>query len=243
MAKLPAIQFYPGDWKKDAGVQALDLHDRGAWLEILMLMHDSDDRGKLLLNGKPMPDAAIARILGLDEARWKQTRSNLEAYGVVSIDEETGALLCRRMVRDEALRQVRAEAGAKGGAVSRPPARSKPEAKSKQEVPPSVSSSSSVAVSPSKKKTGASSVPIPDALAGNGFAEKWGEWLTYRSEKRKPVSEVAARKQLAQLSKDPRTAAAAIDQSIANDWQGLFPEKVRGKKADEPVDWSKEQGA
>jgi hypothetical protein len=167
----------------------------------------------------------------------------LEAYGVASIDGETGALMCRRMVRDEALRQVRAEAGAKGGAVSRPPARSKPEAKSKQEVPPSVSSSSSVAVSPSKRQTGASSVPIPEALAGNGFAEKWGEWLSYRSEKRKPVSEVAARKQLAQLSKDPSTAAAAIDQSIANDWQGLFPEKVRGKKADEPVDWSKEQGA
>ena len=29
--KLPAIQFYPGDWHKDQGVQALDLTQRGAW--------------------------------------------------------------------------------------------------------------------------------------------------------------------------------------------------------------------
>ena len=28
--KLPAIQFYPGDWHKDQGVQALDLLQRGA---------------------------------------------------------------------------------------------------------------------------------------------------------------------------------------------------------------------
>ena len=31
--KLPAIQFYSGDWHKDQGVQALDLAQRGAWFE------------------------------------------------------------------------------------------------------------------------------------------------------------------------------------------------------------------
>ncbi|GAA3973832.1 hypothetical protein [Hymenobacter antarcticus] len=40
--KLPAIQFYPGDWHKDQGVQALDLAQRGAWFELLLMMHDSD---------------------------------------------------------------------------------------------------------------------------------------------------------------------------------------------------------
>ena len=61
--KLPAIQFYPGDWHKDQGVQALDLLQRGAWFELLLMMHDSDERGVLLVNGQPMPDAVIARSL------------------------------------------------------------------------------------------------------------------------------------------------------------------------------------
>ncbi|WBO85238.1 PD-(D/E)XK nuclease-like domain-containing protein [Hymenobacter yonginensis] len=43
--KLPAIQFYPGDWHKDQGVQALDLAQRGAWFKLLLMMHDSDERG------------------------------------------------------------------------------------------------------------------------------------------------------------------------------------------------------
>ena len=76
LCKLPALQMYVGDWKKDAGVQALNHHEKGVWLEVLFLMHDSPDRGKLLLpNGLAMPDVAIAKNLGLTEAEWKQTRS------------------------------------------------------------------------------------------------------------------------------------------------------------------------
>ena len=115
--KLPAMQFYPGDWRKDPAVQALDYHDKGVWLEVLFLMWESEDRGKLLLNGQPMPDEATARILGLPEAEWKQARSRLLSYGVASIDPETGALMNRRMVRDEVTRRAKAEAGRKGGLV------------------------------------------------------------------------------------------------------------------------------
>ena len=49
--KLPAMQFYPGDWRKDIGVQSLSFHDRGVWFEMLMLMHGSERRGVLVLNG------------------------------------------------------------------------------------------------------------------------------------------------------------------------------------------------
>jgi len=40
-----------------------------------MLMHESERRGELLLNGEPIPDDALARILGLDVAKLKQTSS------------------------------------------------------------------------------------------------------------------------------------------------------------------------
>lgn len=113
--KLPAIQFYPGDWHKDQGVQALDLMQRGAWFELLLMMHDSDERGVLLVNGTPMPDAVIARRLGLDNQTANQILTTLLSYGVASRRTADGALFCRRMVKDEKLRQVRTEAGRKGG--------------------------------------------------------------------------------------------------------------------------------
>lgn len=113
--KLPAFQLYPGDWRKDPGVQALDFEYRGVWFELLLLMHESDQRGKLLLNGKAMPDEAIARLLGLDKQKFSKIKSTLLDYGVASICEETGALINRRMVRDEEIRQKRREAGKKGG--------------------------------------------------------------------------------------------------------------------------------
>ena len=115
MNKQPAFQFYPGDWRKDPGVQALDYEYRGIWLEILLLMHESEERGKLLLNGNPMPDEALARLLGLDKQKVNQAITTLLEYGVASRCPETGALMNRRMYRDEQIRQKRRQAGQKGG--------------------------------------------------------------------------------------------------------------------------------
>ena len=60
--RLPAFQFYPADWRKDPGVQSLDYETRGIWWEIICLLHESDERGVLLLNGKPMPEDALCRL-------------------------------------------------------------------------------------------------------------------------------------------------------------------------------------
>lgn len=113
--KLPAIQFYPGDWHKDQGVQSLDLMQRGAWFEMLLMMHDSDERGVLLVNGQPMPEPVLARRLGLDNQTANQILTSLFAFGVASRRETDGAIYCRRMVKDEYIRQIRADAGKKGG--------------------------------------------------------------------------------------------------------------------------------
>lgn len=143
--KLPSLQFYPGDWRKDPGVQALSFHDRGVWFEILCLMHESDQRGKLLLNGLAMPDEALARLLGLDNQNLTTTLSTLLTYGVASRDEETGALICRRMVRDENLRQIRRTSGLMGGNPAL--LKQNPTTQLKQIPTPSSSSSSSTSVS------------------------------------------------------------------------------------------------
>lgn len=113
--KLPAIQFYTGDWRKDPGIQALDFESRGVWFEILCLMNESEQRGKLTLKGEAMPTEALARILGISVKLLETVTEKLLKYGVASRETETGVLFNRRMVRDEQTRKKRAEAGKLGG--------------------------------------------------------------------------------------------------------------------------------
>jgi hypothetical protein len=144
-SKLPAMMWYPGDWRKDVGVQSLTFHDRGVWFEILNLMHGSEQRGMLILNGAAMSEEALARLLGLDKQNLTSTLTTLLTSGVASRDDETGALMCRRMVRDENLRQIRIEAGKKGGNPVL--VKQKSTTRLKQESTPSVSSSTSSSTS------------------------------------------------------------------------------------------------
>lgn len=156
--KLPAMQWYPGDWRKDVGVQSLSYHDRGVWFEILNLMHESECRGVLLLNGAAMSDDALARLLGLDNQILTTTLTNLLTSGVASRDGETGALMNRRMVRDENLRNIRSKAGKTGG---NPVLLNQKSTTPVKQIPtPSSSSSSSSSISDSKPSASTSSTAV-----------------------------------------------------------------------------------
>ena len=57
----------------------------------------------------------------------------------------------------------------------------------------------------------------------------WDEWVAYRQEQKKPVSERSAKMSLKELEKMGVTRAiAAINHSIANGWQGIFEPKGNG---------------
>jgi hypothetical protein len=169
--KMPAFQFYPADWRKDPGVQALDFHDRGVWFEILCIMHESSERGVLLLNGRPMPEPALARMLGLDNQTLNQTLTNLLTYGVASQREQDGALYSRRMVKDENLCQVRREAGKKGGNPNL--VKQNPTTGDNQISTPSSSTSSSISssIKPSLRSGGGRDELGPDEVMALQLAE------------------------------------------------------------------------
>ncbi len=155
--KLPAIQFYPGDWKRDPGIQSLGYFDRGVWLEILFLMHESSERGVLLLNGRPMSEQALANCLGLDKQILTTTLATLVENGVASRRDD-GALVNRRMLRDEYIRQQRTKAGEKGGN----PALLKQKTTTQDNQIPTPSSSSSSSSSDTKED------PIGSSLEQKG---------------------------------------------------------------------------
>lgn len=115
MNKLPALQFYPGDWRRDPGVQSLTFEERGIWIELLFLMHESEQRGKLVLNGRAASTDRLARMLHIDPEKLETVIETLLDLGVASRCPETGALMNRRMVRDEAILAKRRAAGRLGG--------------------------------------------------------------------------------------------------------------------------------
>jgi len=114
MGKLPAFQFYPADWRKDPGIGALSYEQRGIWFEMLCIMHESESRGYLQINGKKIEINVLSRILGLNKQKLSKAIATFIEFKVCSIDDN-GVIYSRRMVKDEHIRQVRAEAGKKGG--------------------------------------------------------------------------------------------------------------------------------
>lgn len=112
--KLPYMPFYHGDWKKDIGVQALSFHDRAVWFEMLMLMHESEQRGLLILNNQPMSHDLIAKLINLDNQIFKTSLQNIIDNGVCGVRED-GTIYSRKMVRDEELSAKRTISGLKGG--------------------------------------------------------------------------------------------------------------------------------
>ena len=115
MAKLPSFQFYPGDWLKDPDLRICSLAAKGLLIDMLCYMHESQERGVLLVRGKPLSDVHIARLFGGGDTR--EALAELIDNGVI-VRREDGALYSKRMVRDEHIRQERTKAGAQGGKAS-----------------------------------------------------------------------------------------------------------------------------
>jgi hypothetical protein len=154
--KRPAFQFYPADWRKDPALSTCSLAARGLWVEMLCIAHESETYGVLSIAGNPMTVQQIARGVGESPATVAKLISELEASKVFSRDEK-GRIYSRRMVRDERLRNIRAEAGRLGGNPDL--LGKKVKQNDKQKLTPS--SSSSTSVYSVANATGAAAPPAP----------------------------------------------------------------------------------
>jgi hypothetical protein len=112
--KRPASQYYWGDWWKDKGLHSCSLTARGLWHEMNCLMHEGEPYGHLTLNGKPMTPQQLANQCRISTAQCTKLLQELENAGVFSKYPDLGTIISRRMVRDEQIRQARAEGGKAG---------------------------------------------------------------------------------------------------------------------------------
>jgi hypothetical protein len=82
---------------------------------------------------------------------------------------------------------------------------------------------------------------VPINLIFEVFGEAWDDFVDHRKQIRKPLTELAAKKLLQILSEmSPVDAVTAINNSIANGWQGIFEPKASNPKksasGDKPLD-------
>lgn len=114
MTKRPSLQFYPGDWRRDAALQSCSMGARGLWMEMICLMHDGYPYGYLRAGQKVIQVLLLARMTGCEIDDCEVWVTELEEAKVFSRAED-GAIFSRRLVRDEDLRDKRVAAGKKGG--------------------------------------------------------------------------------------------------------------------------------
>jgi len=110
MKARPSFQFYPSDWLRDPGLRSCSLAARGLWIDSISFMHEGEPYGHLTLNGHDIEPATLARMVGSPLRDVRRALVELETAGVFSRTEK-GTIFSRCMVRDEALREKRAEGG------------------------------------------------------------------------------------------------------------------------------------
>lgn len=179
--KRPSFQFYPADWRKDPALSACSMAARGLWIELMCIAHESDNYGHLSINGKPMVTAQIARMVGESPNVVSKLLGELDDAGVFSRDEQ-GSIFSRRMVNDERIRNVRADAGRLGGNPNL----------LKQNIKQEVKQNEEQILTPSSSSSSSSSNNTPKAPKGAGlrFEEFWTAWPNgERKQDRKKCSE------------------------------------------------------
>lgn len=111
MARAPAFQFYPGDWLRN-DVSGCSLEAQGLWLRMMIVMHDAQIYGQLILNNAPMSPEFVAKKVGISPKKYVNLVKELEFAGVIN-RKENGVIFSGRMERDERARQQNRERQAK----------------------------------------------------------------------------------------------------------------------------------
>lgn len=255
--KSPAFQFYAADWLANVKLRRCSPAARGAWIDVLCLMHGSDEYGVLrwplaeiagVVNVptktlRELVDRGVLKGADSGAADYIYTPRHGGKYGdpVVLVTTKSGPCwYSSRFVRDEWIRQRRG-ANTRFGTDNQPPTRSptrrvgerqgeQPSGAPTRRESDGASSSVFNPSTKGKNKTPVAAAPLPDWLP----PDVWESWRAERRERKKTMTTRAENEAIGALSElrarghDP---VAVIRQSIANGWSGLFELKQNGQRA------------
>jgi hypothetical protein len=126
--KRPAFQFYPGDWQGNAKLRRCTHTQKGIWMDVLCLMHDSEEYGVLRWPLADVAQAIGARLSELNALIVKGVlkgcdtgcmcpafvftprHAGKDGEPVTLLPDQVGPIwYSSRMVRDEYIRSKRGE--------------------------------------------------------------------------------------------------------------------------------------
>lgn len=104
--KVPAIQFYPGDWLKDSDLSKCLPATRGIWMDALCAMHQSDRSDSL--SGTP---EQLSRVLRCTCEDVNTAIDDLKTTGAAIVHVRNGVvtLISRRFQRENRERLMNLE--------------------------------------------------------------------------------------------------------------------------------------
>lgn len=125
--KRPSFQFYPADWKNNSKLRRCSDAARGAWIDVLCLLHDSDEYGvcrwplEELARAAGVPIKLVRELSSKDVLKGADKGATAYVYTPrhAGKNGEPATLLepgegpcwyCSRLVRDEWVRQKRGSA-------------------------------------------------------------------------------------------------------------------------------------
>lgn len=94
------IIFYPGDWLSDMKLNLCSLITHGAWMRLICIMHESEEYGYLMNNGKALSPEEIKTLIKITDEEFEIVWHELTKNQVLKLDKNTGAYFSKRMVQD-----------------------------------------------------------------------------------------------------------------------------------------------
>jgi len=222
--KVPAFQLYPKDLLSDPNVDLMDNDQLGGYLRLLCY--------EWMQGGLPTDEKELSKLSRMGR-RWKTKGPLILRCFTRDGEKLIHPRLHRERLSQHEHRRKKREAGSKG-AESRWHSHSNANGKRIANDSSSSSSSSSSAIRKEKKR-GTPPAPLilfddlPNILKTTEFFKAWEDWVQYRKERKKPLTVISIKKQILNLVEIGETRAiAAINNSIANQWQGIWEGTEKG---------------
>lgn len=114
MNKNPWMKFYPTDWKADSALKMCGAAARGVWMEMVCIMHESEPRGQLTVQGRPVRPEQLSSLSGIPLDHVVLCLAELLENGVYSV-KKNGVIYSRRMEKEENKSRKNQENGKMGG--------------------------------------------------------------------------------------------------------------------------------
>jgi hypothetical protein len=252
--KRPSFQFYPADWLSNTNLRRCSHAARGAWMDVLCVLHGSDEYGLIRFTLRELSSAIGAPhkllmelvqkgvLKGCDKGRceayiYRPISGRVAGAPVTLVPEIEGPVwYSSRMIRDEHVRQVR-------GVHSRFQQTPKHAPKASPNPPKgeglsdgsTSSSSSSSSKQPSVAITPAVAVSRPRARAlarpQDVSEATWADWLTHRRGMRAAVTAAAMDGIRAEAERAGMPLEDALTVAMARGWRGFKAEWVRERES------------